>query len=168
MALSQSAFKRAQGRFADLEVVQRNRYGIAAVAASLEGARGGGGPERAMAQWYRVVVDTRTLTGNIPMIWFAAPPDSSICHVNIWPAKHSEQLAAHLPWICWGGNASIWDDCESGTGTRSLYAVLVTLRSVLRCQNFDSPARSCSRPTVRPLPGIKGYFEQVNYVVQKY
>lgn len=168
MALSQSAFKRAQGRFADLEVVQRNRYGIAAVTALLEGVRGGGGPERAMSQWYKVVIDTRTLTGEIPTIWFAAPSDSSICHVNIWPAKYSEQLATSLPWTCWGGNAAIWDQCDAGTGARSLYSVLVTIRGVLRCQNFDSPARACSRPTVRPLPGIKDYFEQINYVVQRY
>jgi hypothetical protein len=85
MPLTDESIARLKETYPSLVVLARDNEpapqprNILAVRVTVDGIRGGRSTARCA---YRLIIDTRTMSSEIPPVWIAAPSDDEIKHVN--------------------------------------------------------------------------------------
>jgi hypothetical protein len=144
MDLTEEAITRLRQTYPNLVVVARANgpasqpKKVLAVRVTVEGIRGGRSTARCA---YDLIIDTSTMSSEIPPVWVAAPPDDEIKHVNIWRASHSycRWTATDLPSICWHTYARAWS--KAPVSWRTLGAALEYVKQLLNTENHESVTR---------------------------
>jgi hypothetical protein len=144
MPLTDESIARLKETYPSLVVLARDNEpapqprNILAVRVTVDGIRGGRSTARCA---YRLIIDTRTMSSEIPPVWIAAPSDDEIKHVNIWRASHSfcRWTGTDLPSICWHTYARAWS--AAPVAWRTLGAVLEYAKQLLNTENHESVTR---------------------------
>jgi hypothetical protein len=141
MAIPPYEFHETKAQFFELEALKSDSDGwITAVTVTIQGIRGGRKNGRQLPQQYRLLIDLSKIRKELPTIWFIAPPDSEIEHMNVFRARAVCPLTnTRLPDLCWGTTPSAWTSVSSAE--RSLPNLLEAVRQVLSAANPASRAR---------------------------
>jgi len=120
------------------EVTHRNEFNeISGIEITIQGIRGGSGPEALSRVWYRVFLDVENIRSDqIPEAWVLAPPTALANHRFVTSLHYCPKHEQNLPWICLGhayqGDSyfTFWKELEKHN--RTLFALIKCVETLLK------------------------------------